>query len=484
MIDHDLIQKQLEEMLRLHTVPSVSVTIYNKGNYQHFSAGHKDMETSSSPDQDTLYAIGSCTKSFTAGAIGILCDQGLLDLDAPVQKYIPEFQMYDSYAGIHLTVRDMLCHRCGLPRHELAWYPWLDQFTESDIIRIFRYLEPNQPFRYKMQYQNLMYALAGFVISRVSGMPWTDFIEKYLIAPLDFGQAAYDADDLLSSANHAKGYRLKKTSGRNEEVAYATLGAMNAAGSMGLGSRQLAMWNVLLMHEGNMDGRQIISQKMVREMTSPQMLVSDPVAAPLVGSLSMQSYGLGLFVENYRGHTVVQHSGHIDGFIADQCFIPSEDFACTVLTNSESPYGARAIRFCLLDAMLGLEAKPWIEDLAKFYHQTIKSWESAEETVSDPAYPCPVSLEKICGQYENPGYGPITVTAKDDQLFVKLGTLTLKGRHCRGQYFIFTEDHVLTGERLEGQIDLNIAGDVIGIGIKLDSASEKPVYFKNTVRVP
>lgn len=477
MIEQSLIQPQLGDMLRLHEVPSVSVAIYHKGQYQHFTAGYKDIETHTAPDRDTLYAIGSCTKSFTAGAIAVLCDQGLLELDAPVRRYIPEFEMYDSYVSTNLTIRDMLCHRCGLPRHELAWYPRLQEFTEKSMLDIFRYLKPNQPFRYKMQYQNMMYALAGIVISRVSGMSWADFVEEHLIKPMELGCVSYDADDLLASAHHAKGYRLQ-SSGCNEEVSYATLGPMNAAGSMGMSSSQLLMWNVLLMNEGAINGRQIISKEMVREMTSPQMLNTDPVAEPLKDCLTISSYGLGLFVEYYRGRKVIQHTGHIDGFIADQCFFPEEDFACTVLTNCESPFGARTIRYTLLDIVLNAPSRDWIKDWADYKTRLTETVKTQEKPVSAPDAPCPVSLEQICGEYCDSGYGNITVTTAENILLLKLGALTLEGRHYRNQYFIFTEDHVLTGERLEGSVDLNIHGKVVGLAIKLDAASEAPIYFK------
>lgn len=481
MIEQSFIQKQLEQMLLLHKVPSASVTVYHKGQYHHFTAGYKNIESQSAPDKDTLYAIGSCTKSFTAGAIAVLCDQGLLELDAPVRNYIPEFEMYDPYVSTHLTIRDMLSHRCGLPRHELAWYSRLHEFTEESMLQMFRYLEPNKPFRYKMQYQNMMYALAGIIVHRVSKKSWADFVEEYLIKPMELGTVSYDADELLSLPQHAKGYRMQ-ASGNNEEVSYATLGVMDAAGSMGMSSAQLAAWDVMLMNEGFFCGKQIISKEMIHEMTSPQMINSDSVVDPLKGYLTTSAYGFGLFVETYRGQKVIQHSGHIDGFIADQCFLPEEDFACTVLTNSEAPAGARSIRYTLLDAVLNLPYRDWIQEWADYISKITPSAETLKKTVSDLNAPCPVKLKQICGEYHNPGYGTISVTSDKDILFVRLGTLILEGRHCRNQYFIFTEDHVLTGVSLEGSIELNIDGNVTGLGIKLDDASDKPVYFKkNTV---
>ena len=89
------------------------------------------------------------------------------------------------------------------------------------------------------------------------------------------------------------------------------------------------------------------------------MLCSDPIAEPLQGYLSLSTYGMGFFIDSYRGASVVQHGGHIDGFIADQCFVPEKNFACAVLTNSEHPYGARVMRYHLLDAVLGLESVDW-----------------------------------------------------------------------------------------------------------------------------
>lgn len=480
MMEPSFLQDKLEQMLQLHNVPSASVTIYHKGKYQHFTAGYKDLESRSAPNTDTMYAIGSCTKSFTVGAMAVLCDQGLLELDKPVRSYIPEFEMYDPYVSTNLTIRDMLCHRSGLPRHELAWYPRLREFTEESMLGIFRHLEPNQPLRYKMQYQNMMYGLAGFVISRVSGMSWADFVEEHLVKPLELGKVSYDADELLRLPQHAKGYRMQ-SSGTNEEVKYSTLGPMNAAGSMGMSSAQLAKWNVMIMNQGMYNGRQIISKEMVHEMTSPQMLNDTPLAKPMKDCLTTSAYGLGFFVETYRGQKLVQHSGHIDGFITEQCFLPSEDFACTVLTNSEAPAGGRSIRCTLLDEVLKADTKDWVKEWADYVKEVIPAPEVKERTVSDPTAPCPVALERICGQYHNPGYGDLSVSTQENILLAALGTLTLEGRHCRNQYFVFTEDHLLTGALLEGFLDLDMEGDIRGLAIKLDDTSDKAVYFKKII---
>lgn len=473
----DEIQLQLERLPGLHNIPSASVTISYKGKTTHLFAGYRDMNQKLPPDSDTMYAIGSCSKSFTAAAICVLCDQGRIGLDDPVKDYIPEFQMYDSYVSTHLTIRDMLCHRCGLPRHELAWYPRLETYTEADMIQMFRYLKPSQPFRYKMQYQNQMFALAGFLIERVSGLSWKDFVKKYLIEPMGIGEIAYDAPELAASPDRALGYRYDYKGNELKEVPYAALNTMQAAGSLSMTSAQLAAWATMLMHDGKYNGKQILSQQMCREMTSPQMLISDGVIKPLENFVDSQSYGLGLFLENYRGIPVLQHGGHIDGFIADMCFVPSMDFACTVLTNAENPVSGRAIRCCLLDMLAERQPEDWVAILADFLKETRVKGETQPVPPSDTQKPCPVSACEICGSYRNPGYGSMEVTCQGDVLLAKLGTLTLRGTHLRNEYFIFTEDHVLPGEKLEGKIELDAEGIVTSIDIALDSATKDKICF-------
>ena len=92
-------------------------------------------------DGDTLFEIGSCTKAFTATAALILQERGLLDLDAPVVTYLPEFRLMDDYAAAHVTARDLLSHRSGLPRHEYAWYR--TDFTREQLVYNLRYLQPS-----------------------------------------------------------------------------------------------------------------------------------------------------------------------------------------------------------------------------------------------------------------------------------------------------------------------------------------------------
>lgn len=484
MIDKNIIQKKAEELIARYQIPSVSITWYHGGVYETVTAGYKDVEKQMPADADTMYSIGSCTKSFTAAAIALLCDRGQLNLDDPVRRYVPEFEMYDSYVAEHLTIRDMLCHRCGLPRHELAWYSRLSEYSEAQMLDMLAYLKPNAPFRYTWQYQNVMYTLAGIVISRVSGLSWEEFVQENLIAPLEMGPISYDAPQFETFETRAQGYRFfeEPAPAGNRPVPNSTLYTMKPAGSISMSSVQLAKWDAFLLNKGMAGGKRILSEEMCSQLFTPQMLVSDPIIEPLKGYLNLSTYGLGFFVENYRGVQIAQHGGHIDGFIADQCFVPDKDFACTVLTNSEHPFGARVMRYILLDAFLDLEEVDWIDRFYTHRQNLLQAQADArtdEDTIRSlsAAYPCPVDLASICGTYVDGGYGEITIEQEDGGLRLQLGTLTLHGVHLRTQFFLFTEPHVLPGEELEAEVQYDRNGNVLAFLVAMEPTSDQKIRF-------
>lgn len=168
-MNKDKLLDTLGSLIEEHNVPAIQVGIVRDGEIIFNEAlGYRDYPNKIKADTKTLFAIASSTKAFVAEAIAILVDEGKVEWDKPVQQYIPEFKMNNSYVSENLTVRDILCHRPGLPRHDLMWYLNVDDFSLEDIIHKIRYLEPSQPFRYKMQYQNHMFGLGGYLIERVT----------------------------------------------------------------------------------------------------------------------------------------------------------------------------------------------------------------------------------------------------------------------------------------------------------------------------
>ena len=166
--------------------------------------GYRNIDKSLPVTSETLFAIGSSTKAFTALAAGILADEKILKLDTPVKEYLPDFKMFDPFATERITLRDMLCHRSGLPRHDLMWYN--ASLTREEIIERLRYLEPNVDFRTKWQYQNIMYMVAGYVVGHVSRSSWEEVVQKRIFRPLNMTSSQFSVDKTQLHHDYAMPY--------------------------------------------------------------------------------------------------------------------------------------------------------------------------------------------------------------------------------------------------------------------------------------
>lgn len=469
-----------EAQERFHT-PSYSITFCYEGKTETLCSGYQNLEQKTPTNGDTLYAIGSCTKSFAAGAICALVDQGKLTLDDLVKDYIPEFEMFDSYVTNHLTIRDMLCHRSGLPRHELSWYARLDKITKQQMIKMFRYLRPNQPFRYKWQYSNHMYALAGYVIERVTGKDnWQDVVRELLLKPLGITRAAFSPEEAMALGNCATPYLYDRNTGRNYEIPYANIGSMSAAGCIYMSTEELAKWDWMLVNEGRQGDKQILSKEMCLEMLTPQMIMpQENTPAPLRGIVTNGAYGLGLMMEAFRGHRLIHHGGHIDGFMADQSLLADDGFSCSILTNIGELRSAQAMRYVVMEHFLGGD-EDWSQKLQAHNEQLFQDncdIQDKRMDVQPKNAPCPVQLEDICGTYIEPAYGDIILTLEDGVLHIKLGAMKAKVVHYANQFFYIEVPEIAPGVVIEACVDIDAQGQVIGFSAGLDVEGTEKIHF-------
>src|SRR5437660_5407627 len=114
--------------------------------------GKRNLDSGDAVTPQTIFAIGSSSKAFTAASLAMLVDEGKLNWDQPVREYIPFFKLYDSVASERITSRDLLIHSSGLPRHDLAWYK--SGRSRKELVEGLRYLQPSKDCRSTLQYQN------------------------------------------------------------------------------------------------------------------------------------------------------------------------------------------------------------------------------------------------------------------------------------------------------------------------------------------
>ena len=155
------IDRFVAEQLAIWEVPGCAAAAVQDGQVVLAAGwGQRDLDTKLPVTADTLFAIGSTTKAFTAATVGALVDDGLLDWERPLRDYVPEIQLHDPVVSDRLTVVDLLSHRSGLPRHEMAWLGHPGR-TRAELIRRLRFLPLSKDLRQAFQYCNLGYLAAG-----------------------------------------------------------------------------------------------------------------------------------------------------------------------------------------------------------------------------------------------------------------------------------------------------------------------------------
>lgn len=431
--------------------------------------GLRDVANQLPVSANTLFPIASCTKAFTAMTVGLLVDEGLLEWDKPVKSYLPDFQMYDPFSTERLTVRDMLCHRSGLIRHDLMWYA--AHHNRQQIYNRLRYLQPKYDLRSTYEYNNIMFILAGYLVEKRAGVCWEQFLQQRILTPL--GMRATNASTQLTqlSIDFAQPY-LKRDGVVRQIPFYESTpedNSLGSAGAMQSSITDLLKWMRLHLNNGQLEGMPFISEASLRHMHSPQ------IAKPMTEferylNIDMASYGLGWGVDIRRCERVVRHYGEIDGFSSIVALAPEHRIGVTVLVNLNGAIAEDIIAFTILDRLLGKEPIDYNE-----------RWDSiiAERKAATPSSPPPCqantqlshALEAYTGEYENPAYGIMTVQAEDGKLYANLNArYPFQAEHFH--YDIFAAQDPLFDNSSKLAFLIGWDGEISGFNWQLDPTGD------------
>jgi CubicO group peptidase (beta-lactamase class C family) len=466
----------VEQVMKDWHVPGLAVAIVKDGKIVLAKGyGYRDRTKGLKVTPDTLFAIGSCSKAFTATAMAMLVEEGKLDWDKPLRDYLPDFRLSDDYATEHMRPRDLLTHQSGLPPHDLVWYA--SPLSRREIYERLRYLEPSKPLHAKFQYNNLMFMTAGVLIERVSGLSWEEFVRRKILEPLAMKTSNFSVNDSQKMADYSLPYAEKK--GEASEIPFRNIDAIGPAGSINSSVNEMANWLSLQLNKGKFNGRQLISEKSLGEVYTPQIVGAG-------GDLKYDesfysSYAMGWGVTSYRGHPVLGHFGGIDGFTSSVRFLPKDQLAVVVLTNSDSPashlIGANAV-----ERMLGLSETPWAQrakdDLAKSREAQAKAKTEEEAKRKKDTKPT-LDLKNYTGQFENAAYQTLTITQEGEQLKFDLHGLTGGLKHYH--YDVFQLADEIIAEAFAGikvTFLMNGAGEIDRVSVPLEPNVKEIIFTR------
>jgi CubicO group peptidase (beta-lactamase class C family) len=420
---------QVARAMEAFHVPGMAVAVVKDGRVVHAKGyGVRRLGEPGAVDADTLFGIASNTKAFTSTALSILAEEGKLDFDDPVTKYLPEFEMYDPWVTREVTVRDLVTHRAGLGlgQGDLMWWPATD-FTRPQIVRGIRYLKPVSSLRSRYAYSNVMFVTAGEVVARVSGESWDDFVRERIFTPLGMSRTT---TSVSASRDNVASPHLELRRGMSP-VAPMQADNCGAAGAINSSASDMARWLRMLLEcaggKAAAGESCVLKAASIRRLWSAQIALATPDPPPGLEALraNFAAYGLGFGLRDYRGRMLVSHTGGLPGYASQVALVPEERLGLVVLTNQEQTGAFSAVMYGILDEYLGRPEPPvdWVaafrkraDDQAEKAREAVRKAAASRDAASRPSLP----LASYAGRYRDPWYGDATISLEGGRLVLNM----------------------------------------------------------------
>ncbi len=306
--------------------------------------GQADVDGSRAVTPETLFAIGSTTKAFTATLVGMLADEGKLGFDDPITKHIPWFMLpIDGQENEQVTLRDLLAHRTGFARMDILWAG--GKATRLEVLRTAMRAEPMAPFRAKFLYNNIMFLAAGEACTAVTGHTWEELVRARLFDPLGMRSSDLCVTEAQRDPRLALGYQWKDDTQTFERLPMRDLVSIAPAGAINSNVLDMARWVRFQLACGELEGRRLISREAFDETWKTHNTMA-PGAR----------YGLGWMLHEWQGQPYVEHGGNIDGFAAEVALLPEAGLGVVMLTNVSATPLQGTIGPKVFEALLGTAA--------------------------------------------------------------------------------------------------------------------------------
>jgi CubicO group peptidase (beta-lactamase class C family) len=440
-ISNPKIDQVAENAMKTFDVPGMSVAVIKDGTIVHSKGyGVKSITTGEKVESSTNFGIASNSKAFTAAALAILVDEGKIKWDDKVIQHIPEFKMYNDYVTKEFTIRDLLTHRSGLGlgAGDLMVWPDGHNFTPKDIINNIQFLKPVSDFRVKYDYDNLLYIIAGEVIERVSDQSWTDFVTKRLLEPIGMTNSAANWH-LVKDKKNAIAPHVP-IDGKLQVIDRYTNTIFDGAAGIYSNVDDVAKWLQFNLDKGKVNGKQIISEKQMKEMITPQTLQKVATTQPY-NSL-FKAYGLGWQLQDYNGKLEVSHTGGLEGIVTQTIFYPQLNLGIVVLTNQQSGVAFNSVSNTIKDYYLGNPEKDWVG----FYDNLMKSRVAEADGITNDVWKTveanqrnnklKIDIKSLVGTYKDNWFGDVEIYEKKGKLIFE----SKRSPQLTGELFFYKDN--------------------------------------------
>ena len=413
-------------VMKAFTVPGVAVAIVKDGRIVLAKGyGVRRLGDPAPVDAQTRFGIASNTKLFTSTALALLVEEGRIEWDAPVIRYLPWFAMHDPYVTRELTVRDLLVHRSGLGlgAGDLLWWP-PTTYDRKEITRRLRFIPPATSFRSAYAYDNVLYLVAGEVIEAVSGQSWEEFVRSRILQKVGMAHSDVRHSGAGRPGNVATPHAEVNDTVR--PVAPFASDNTNPAGGIMSGAEDMARWLMVQLDSGRVaDGTRLFSPASARQLwreVTPEPIGEAPAGLPHLQPRFF-GYALGLGTLDYRGKQLLTHTGGLPGYVSRVALIPELRLGVAVLTNQESGLAFNAIAYRVLDHYIGAKVPDYVgiyQALAARNRAKLEAHAAEAAGRRDSASGPSLPLARYAGTYRDPWYGDVAIAEENGALVIRM----------------------------------------------------------------
>jgi CubicO group peptidase (beta-lactamase class C family) len=380
---------------------------------------------------ETMFGIGSISKSFTAAALGLLVDEHKIGWDDLVVDRLPGFALATPAATATTTIRDLLSHRTGLPGENLVF--WGSDLSRGEVVRRIRFLPLAFAPRTTFEYQNLAFVAAGEIIPAVTGTSWDDFIERRLFQPLGMTRSTTRVGNLSRFTNVATPHAPR--GGTIAPISWLNLDNAGPAGSIVSSVRDMASYVRLQLGRGAIKGTRLLSDSVIGQLHAGNTIVPlQSGIGPAFPDAHFIEYGLGWFRQDYHGYLIVTHGGQTDGMHANLAVVPELRLGVVMLTNSVAFGYPLSVTLRIIDQYLGRPPRDWSTE--------IKSGLAVFNQLPPPApaevtgAPATIPPSELAGRYSHDYLGDAVVTMEGGRLRLALLGRTVPLSHWRDDRYL------------------------------------------------
>ncbi|MDR2074927.1 MAG: serine hydrolase [Holosporales bacterium] len=466
------LEPHFRQAMKKLRVPGAAFVVARKGKIVHTACFGIANENGENVEKDTMFALSSLTKNVTAIIVGALIDEGKLNFDDKVRKYLPNFFIGNEDISSKFTIRDLISHRSGF-KHFLADSLWSSGHTKQQMMNSLRYINNVSGFRKKYGYQNIIFGIIEDVLERATGKTYEQLVEEYIVSKLQLQNTSalplYVSGSWFELFKHSiKRYGFWHTlknifSIKRKKITTTHTTFMDkvvplkqndyfqrviATAGVSMSIEDLGVWLKMLLGKGSVDKSLVTTTKTFEELSSNQVKIEDIKDDSLSfppNRLSDIHYGMGffnaLFSDNgLNAHRIWFHMGGVYGTSTFLAFSLADDISICVMCN----FGSVAVTtfpelmtWKFFDICFNFKDVDWAQFEIDHKARSKKEREVIQKTYEENNPGPHAALDQYSGTYTCKIYSDIKVYTKKDCLIIDNGIRKAKIEHVNNNIFKF-----------------------------------------------